>query len=535
MRKIGKYERKPEPAKEKQPKVKNVLLQTYLTSLLSMVLCVTMFLGTSYAWFTSEVNNTNNEIYIGILDAELEKQVDAEWVSLSATENGVNKYHLFDGSVRWEPGYTSLETVKVTNMGDLAFNYTLSFTDGTVSDKAGTALEETKLEQIAHHFDVWVYDHEVNGVPTATSYEHIIAPDTKWVKAGTLAEILAGESVLEGTLKTVRNGDLAEGTTLPNNGTADGVLASDTYTIALHMNEGADSSVMGHKISLNVKLVAYQLNHEQDDFGSADYDDVNLVSTIEQLQKAVDEATGEEIFVLGEDITGDLTVTQKPDVKITIDGNGHYFNGTITVDGKSTRYETAALTIQNIQFASVSGDDTVYINLGQNNNSATRYTDNVTVRDCSFISVGNTTVAIKSYTGGDHNLTIDGCSVDAGMHSLLQVTNVETGLRIMDCTVNSKNGINLNNTPSLEMSGCTFDVTGYAIRIGDTSEGTADAKSYTVTDCTLKSACAAADDAVIVIRTSAQNATVTLVKTIVEGTNQLIQQASSATVNGLPS
>lgn len=518
---------------EKQPKVKNALLQTYLTSLLSMILCVAMFLGTSYAWFTSEVSNVNNEIYIGILDAELEKQVGSEWASLSLVENGVNKYRLFDGSIRWEPGYTSLETVKVTNKGDLAFNYTLSFTDGTGSDKAGTALEESRLEQIAHHFDVWVYDHEVNGVPTATSYEHIIAPDTKWVKAGSLAEILAGESVLEGTIKTVRMGDLAEGVTLPNNGTADGVAASDTYTIALHMNEGADASVMGHKINLNVKLVAYQLNQEQDSFGNADYDDVNMVSTIEQLQKAVDEATGEEIFVLGEDITGNLTVTQKPDVKITIDGNGHYFNGTITVDGKSAGYDTAALTIQNIKFASVSGADTVYINLGQNNNDNTRYTNHVTVRDCSFTSSGNTTVAIKSYTGGDQNLTIDGCFVDNGMHSLLQVNNVETGLNITDCTVESKNGINLNQTPSLEMSGCTFNVTGYAIRIGDTSEGTADAKSYKVTDCTLKSACAASDDAVIVIRTSAQNATVTLVKTIVEGTNLLIKQASSATVNGL--
>ena len=32
-----------------------------MKKMLCMVLCVTMFFGTSYAWFTSEVNNEGNE------------------------------------------------------------------------------------------------------------------------------------------------------------------------------------------------------------------------------------------------------------------------------------------------------------------------------------------------------------------------------------------------------------------------------------------------------------------------------------------
>ena len=73
MKKYGKYEKRPEGVPAKQPKVKSALLQTYFTSLLCMVLCVTMFFGTSYAWFTSEVSNTGNEIYIGTLDVGLFK------------------------------------------------------------------------------------------------------------------------------------------------------------------------------------------------------------------------------------------------------------------------------------------------------------------------------------------------------------------------------------------------------------------------------------------------------------------------------
>ena len=125
--------KKEKPAK--QPKAKNMLLQTYFTSLVCLVLCVGMFLGTSYAWFTSEVNNAGNEIYIGILNVELEKKdktgtSPTGWVSLSTTTNEVNDYKLFDGGIRWEPGYTSLETVQVVDKGDLAFNYTLTFTNG---------------------------------------------------------------------------------------------------------------------------------------------------------------------------------------------------------------------------------------------------------------------------------------------------------------------------------------------------------------------------------------------------------------------
>ena len=112
MKKYGKY--------DKKPKAKSILLQTYFTSLLSLVLCVAMFLGTSYAWFVSEVNNTGNEIYIGILDVELEKKTgEDKWESLSATkEDGSSKITLFNNEIRWEPGVTQLETVKVINKGD---------------------------------------------------------------------------------------------------------------------------------------------------------------------------------------------------------------------------------------------------------------------------------------------------------------------------------------------------------------------------------------------------------------------------------
>lgn len=246
-----------------------------------------------------------------------------------------------------------------------------------------------------------------------------------------------------------------------------------------------------------------------------------LVSNLSELESALNAATGDFIIGLISDITGDVTVEQKPDVKITIEGNGHNYDGTILVNGKSARYATAGLTIQNINFKSTSISAEAYINLGRGDNS-TRYTSNVIVKNCTFEGYANKPVAIKSYTGGDRYVSIIGCTVDNQMHSLAQLSNVETGLQIKDCKVYSKNGANINNSPALEMSNCIFDVTGYAVRVGVNGTVNADQKTFAITNSTLKSACAESDDAVIVIRTSATKAKLTLTSTALIGDRQII-------------
>ena len=248
----------------------------------------------------------------------------------------------------------------------------------------------------------------------------------------------------------------------------------------------------------------------------------------EKLQDAVDAAKNGEVIVLTSDVTGDVTVTQKADVNFTIDGNGHTFAGALTVNGKSQRYDTAGLTIKNVNFAAGAINEDAYINLGDGTNN-TRYTNHVTISNCTFTYTGEgDKVAIKSYTGGDKNLTVEKCTVDSNMHSLLQVTNVEVGLTITGCKVYSKNGINLNNTPYLDMSGCEFDTVGYAVRFGvngNTLNGT-----FKITDSTLKSACDDGD-AVIIFRGTVSGSTLTLVDTTVDGSLKITNQPG--TVNGL--
>ena len=243
-----------------------------------------------------------------------------------------------------------------------------------------------------------------------------------------------------------------------------------------------------------------------------------IVSTVAELQAAIDAAVDGDTIILGADIEGDVTVTQKAGVKFTINGNGYTIDGSITVDGKSARYETAGVTIENVNFAADTLSADAFINLG-NGNTNTRYTNNVTVSNCTFAYSGtDDKVAIKSYTGGDWNLTVDGCTAEAGMHSLVQVANVEKGLTITNCKAYSKNGINLNYTPYLNMSGCEFDTVGYCVRFG--VNGATNNGNFTIADSTLTS-----DnddgDAVIILRGTMTGATLNIKGTTLIGTQNI--------------
>lgn len=313
MKKYGKYEKRPEVVPAKQPKAKSPLLQTYLTSLLCMVLSVTMFFGTSFAWFTSEVNNVGNEIYIGTLDVELEKQVGEKWESLSDLNDGVNTTKLFDGQIRWEPGYTMLETVQVINEGDLAFNYELSFTDGELAEGSTES-----IEKVAESFEVWVYYHkDANDIPAPTNYADITAEGSGWVNAGTLAEVLNGKDVFAGKMEEADIFDNVTGTVKKT---------AHTYTIALHMREEATGEgLMGQKISLNVKLIAYQLTAERDAFGDT-YDTFTTVSDAGELTDALN--PGGNVLLISdveiEDAAARVTMNGG-----TLDGNGNTIRYTV--------------------------------------------------------------------------------------------------------------------------------------------------------------------------------------------------------------
>lgn len=235
-----------------------------------------------------------------------------------------------------------------------------------------------------------------------------------------------------------------------------------------------------------------------------------IVSNQAQLQAALDSATGDYVINVIGDIVGDVTVTQKADVNVTVLGNGHKFAGVLTVDGKSATLLSAGLTVKNFVFEADSISADACIRLG-NGSTATRYCCNVSVIGCTFNVPG--AVGVKSYTGGDKNISIIDCVATADLHSLAQLKGVD-GVLVEGCTVNAVRGINFNNSDNVKVIGSTFDVEKYALRFGES--GNSVVENYEITDCTLTSACDDGD-AVIVLRAGATNANLTLTNTELNG------------------
>lgn len=257
------------------------------------------------------------------------------------------------------------------------------------------------------------------------------------------------------------------------------------------------------------------------------------VTNATELQTALNNATDGAVIYFANDITGDVTATQKPNVKVSILGQGYSFKGVITVDGKSATYTTAGLTIKDVVFDAQTISADACINLGKSGDNNTRYTCNVTVENCTFDVVG--AVGIKSYTGGDKNLTITGCTATANAHSLVQVAGID-GILIENSTIKSVRGMNFNSSTNVTVDNCSVDVQKYAVRFGASSGGSGETEVYTIKNSSLKSVNVDDDDAVIVLRGTADNSTLTIENTTIEGTKQIENTATNATViiDGVP-
>lgn len=239
-----------------------------------------------------------------------------------------------------------------------------------------------------------------------------------------------------------------------------------------------------------------------------------IVSNRDQLQAALDAATGDYVINLIGDISGNVVATQKADTTITVNGNGHTFAGVFTVDGKSATILSAGLTIKDIVFSADTVSADACVRLGDGTN-ATRYTCNVSLVGCTF-DVPDV-VGVKSYTGGDKNVSIINCTATARAHSLAQLKGVD-GVFVENCTVNAVRGINLNNSNNVVINKSVFDVEKYAVRFGESANTVVE--TYAITNCSLTSDCVDGD-AVIVLRAGATNANLTLTGTTINGSIEM--------------
>lgn len=205
-----------------------------LMSVMALFLCLTMLLGTTWAWFTDSVTSSGNKIQAGNLKLDLEmlnKETGA-YESIKTSKDPIFNYNL------WEPGYTDVKFLKVENEGSLSLKWKAMF----VSD--------AEVSKLAEVIDVWVKP-SVTELAYSADRESISA-ENGWRNVGTLDNFI-------NTLSETTYGNL-----LP--------YSCAYLGIALHMQESAGNDYQ--KIGLeafDIQIVATQMSSEEDSFGP-DYD-----------------------------------------------------------------------------------------------------------------------------------------------------------------------------------------------------------------------------------------------------------------------
>ena len=108
---------------------KRATKRALLTSVMALVMCVVMLVGTTFAWFTDTASTGVNKIQAGNLDIEVEYTLDGEtWNDLDRATD------IFQKGL-WEPGHTEVVALKFKNNGNLALKYSINM--NIVDETAG--------------------------------------------------------------------------------------------------------------------------------------------------------------------------------------------------------------------------------------------------------------------------------------------------------------------------------------------------------------------------------------------------------------
>ena len=121
-----------------------------LTSVMALVMCVVMLVGTTFAWFTDTATANVNTIKAGKLNVELldkdGNSVEGQTLSFVKATGGAGQ------EILWEPGATyQLPTLTIKNNGNLALKYKINVSGAKVA--AGAPDNSLKLLDVLE----WTY------------------------------------------------------------------------------------------------------------------------------------------------------------------------------------------------------------------------------------------------------------------------------------------------------------------------------------------------------------------------------------------
>lgn len=213
------------------------------SSVLAIVLCLAMLIGTTFAWFTDTASTGVNKIKAGNLDVELEYSTDmANWQTATSSTK------LFDDNTLWEPGVTEVVYLRVKNAGNLALKYTMGLKSNVVFS-TGTNIDGKSYN---------IGDYLKMG--TATVTEKLATREAAW-------------AAVSGNVDLIKNlKPFVEG--MP---TLEARKTTDPIALVIYMpteigNEANAGSKASYVARLGIEVNATQATFENDSFGNT-YDE----------------------------------------------------------------------------------------------------------------------------------------------------------------------------------------------------------------------------------------------------------------------
>ena len=167
---------------------KRATKRALLTSVMALVMCVVMLVGTTFAWFTDTASTGVNKIVAGNLDVALEMKDGDSWVSAEGkTLTFKTKDNRAADQILWEPGCTyELPQLRVVNNGNLALKYKIQITGIQGDAKLNKAIDWT----ITHSNESDKLTDDING------FEYKMLP-----KAAGEADYPSQTFTIKGTMK----------------------------------------------------------------------------------------------------------------------------------------------------------------------------------------------------------------------------------------------------------------------------------------------------------------------------------------------
>lgn len=243
---------------------KNNKRKSLIMHIMSIVLCLAMLAGATFAWFSDSATG-NNIIQTGNLNVEL-KHVAKNGTTEAVTETTKLFLNKNGGEIKWEPGAVATETFVVENAGDLALTYELglNFKEDGIVDKNDS--------DITHYLRKYM---KVAFVEATIDANGAVTPAT-----------VTPEAVKDGTLEGLTAYNEADfGKKRDSLVTGEGAATKKAYTVVVYWapQEGNLDNIFniagGYQIDLGIELNATQMAHEYDSLGNGYDGNLEIPST----------------------------------------------------------------------------------------------------------------------------------------------------------------------------------------------------------------------------------------------------------------